>query len=97
MEITNEIIDKLANLAKLQFKDEQKEGIRNDLTKIIAFVDKIDELDTDGVEPLIHMSKEINVLREDEVKETITQAQALKNAPSKDSDYFKISTVLNKK
>ncbi|MEN8786952.1 MAG: Asp-tRNA(Asn)/Glu-tRNA(Gln) amidotransferase subunit GatC [Flavobacteriales bacterium] len=97
MEITNEIIDKLANLAKLQFKDEQKEGIRNDLTKIIAFVDKIDELDTDGVEPLIHMSKEINVLREDEVKETITQVQALKNAPSKDSDYFKISTVLNKK
>ena len=97
MEITNEIIDKLANLAKLQFKDEQKEGIRNDLTKIIAFVDKIDELDIDGVEPLIHMSKEINVLREDEVKETITQVQALKNAPSKDSDYFKISTVLNKK
>ncbi len=97
MEITNEIIDKLSKLAKLQFKDEDKEGIKNDLTKIIAFVDKIDELDTDGVEPLIHMSKEINVLREDEVRETITQAQALNNAPSKDSDYFKISTVLNKK
>ena len=97
MEITNEIIDKLAKLAKLQFKDEQKEGIRNDLNKIIAFVDKIDELDTEGIEPLVHMSKEVNVLREDEVKETITQIQALKNAPSKDSDYFKISTVLNKK
>jgi aspartyl-tRNA(Asn)/glutamyl-tRNA(Gln) amidotransferase subunit C len=97
MEITNEIIDKLAKLAKLQFKDEQRDGIREDLTKIIAFVDKIDELDTEGVEPLVHMSREINVLREDEVKETITQAQALKNAPSKDSDYFKISTVLNKK
>ena len=97
MEITNEIIDKLAKLAKLQFKDEQRDGIREDLTKIIAFVDKIDELDTEGVEPLVHMSREINVLREDEVKETITQTQALKNAPSKDSDYFKISTVLNKK
>ena len=46
MEITNEIIDKLAKLAKLQFKDEQRDGIREDLTKIIAFVDKIDELDT---------------------------------------------------
>ena len=97
MEITNEIIDKLAKLAKLQFKDEQRDEIRNDLNKIIAFVDKIDELDTEGVEPLIHMNTEINVLREDEVKETITQVQALKNAPSKDSDYFKISTVLNKK
>ena len=97
MEITNEIIDKLAKLAKLQFKNEQREGIRNDLSKIIAFVDKIEELETEGVEPLIHMSQEINVLREDEVKETITQVQALRNAPSKDSDYFKISTVLNKK
>jgi len=97
MEITNEIIDKLAKLTKLQFKDEQRDGIREDLSKIIAFVDKIDELDTEGVEPLVHMSREINVLREDEVKEDITQAQALRNAPSKDSDYFKISTVLNKK
>ena len=97
MEINNEIIDKLAKLAKLQFKDEQRDEIRNDLNKIIAFVDKIDELDTEGVEPLIHMNTEINVLREDQVKETITQVQALKNAPSKDSDYFKISTVLNKK
>ena len=97
MEITNEIIDKLAKLSKLEFKDHQKDGIRNDLTKIIAFVDKIEELDTEGVQPLIHMSKEINVLREDEVRVTVTQAQALKNAPNKDSDYFKISTVLSKK
>lgn len=97
MEITNEIIDKLAMLAKLKFEDDQKEMIRKDLSKIIDFVDKIEELDTDNVEPLVHINQEVNVLREDEVKETITQFQALKNAPSKDSDYFKISTVLNKK
>lgn len=96
MEITNETIDKLAVLAKLQFKKGDKESIRKDLSKIIAFVDKIDELDTEGVEPLIHINREVNVLREDEVSETITQVQALKNAPSKDSDYFKIATVLKK-
>ncbi|MDA8901561.1 Asp-tRNA(Asn)/Glu-tRNA(Gln) amidotransferase subunit GatC [bacterium] len=96
MEITNETIDKLAELAKLQFKEGDKESIRKDLSKIIAFVDKIDELDTEGVEPLIHINREVNVLREDEVSETITQVQALKNAPSKDSDYFKIATVLKK-
>ncbi|MDG1174365.1 MAG: Asp-tRNA(Asn)/Glu-tRNA(Gln) amidotransferase subunit GatC [Flavobacteriales bacterium] len=96
MEITNETIDKLAVLAKLQFKEGDKESIRKDLSKIIAFVDKIDELDTEGVEPLIHINREVNVLREDEVSETITQVQALKNAPSKDSDYFKIATVLKK-
>jgi aspartyl-tRNA(Asn)/glutamyl-tRNA(Gln) amidotransferase subunit C len=86
----------LAVLAKLQFKEGDKESIRKDLSKIIAFVDKIDELDTEGVEPLIHINREVNVLREDEVSETITQVQALKNAPSKDSDYFKIATVLKK-
>lgn len=96
MEITNEMIDKLANLAKLQFKNEDRDSIRKDLSKIITFVDKIEELDTEGVEPLIHINQEVNVLREDEVKETVTQAQALKNAPSKDSDYFKIPTVLSK-
>ncbi len=96
MEITNETIDKLAVLAKLQFKEGDKESIRKDLSKIIAFVDKIDELDTEGVEPLIHINREVNVLREDEFSETITQVQALKNAPSKDSDYFKIATVLKK-
>ncbi len=96
MEITNETIDKLAVLAKLQFKEGDKESIRKDLSKIIAFVDKIEELDTEGVDPLVHINQEINVLREDEVRETITQAQALKNAPSKDSDYFKIATVLKK-
>lgn len=97
MEITDEIIDHLSNLAKLKFEDDQREGIRQDLTKIIAFVNKIEELDTENVEPLIHINQELNVLREDEVEETISQFQALKNAPSKDSDYFKISTVLSKK
>lgn len=97
MEITDEMIDKLAKLAKLQFKDEQKENIKQDLSKIIAFVDKIEEMDTEGVEPLIHINQEFNVLREDEVQVTISQTQALKNAPSKDSDYIKISTVLSKK
>ena len=86
MEITNEIIDHLSNLSKLKFEDDQKDGIRKDLSKIIAFVDKIEELDTENVVPLIHINQEVNVLREDEVNETITQFQALKNAPSKDSD-----------
>lgn len=96
MEITNDTVDKLAALAKLQFNQKEKESIRQDLSKIISFVEKIEELDTEGIEPLVHINTEFNVLREDEVKETITQAQALKNAPSKDSDYFKIATVLKK-
>lgn len=94
MEITDELVDHIANLARLEFSGENKAAIKADLTRIIGFVDQLNEVDTNGVEPLIFMMDSINVLREDEVKETITQAQALMNAPSKDSDYFKIAKVL---
>jgi aspartyl-tRNA(Asn)/glutamyl-tRNA(Gln) amidotransferase subunit C len=59
-------------------------------------MDKLSEIDTENVEPLIFMSDEVNVLREDVAEETITQAEALKNAPKKDSDYFRIPKVLDK-
>lgn len=96
MEITDELVDHIAHLARLEFEGEKKEAIKSDLIKIIDFVDQLNQVDTEGVEPLIFMTDSINVLREDEVKETITQAQALMNAPNKDSDYFKIAKVLNK-
>lgn len=96
MEIDNKTVDRIATLAKLQFDDNKKEEIKNDLNRMLAFVDKINEVNTDGVEPLVHMNNEINVLREDIVKVTISQEEALKNAPQKDSDYFKIPKVLKK-
>lgn len=96
MEITNDIVDRVATLAKLEFKPEERELIKNDLNKIIDFIDQINNIDTEGVEPLIHMNNEVNVLREDIAEVTITQQEALKNAPQKDSDYFKIPKVLDK-
>ena len=70
--------------------------MKGDLEKILAFVDKLNEIDTKGVEPLIYMSDEVNVLRADEITEETSQEDALKNAPQKDSDYFKVPTVLKK-
>ncbi|MFN7313167.1 MAG: Asp-tRNA(Asn)/Glu-tRNA(Gln) amidotransferase subunit GatC [Bacteroidota bacterium] len=96
MDITNEMIDKLADLAKLEFNGEEKEKLKKDLTQITAFFEKLNELDTDKVEPLIFMSDAVNVLREDEVQHTITKEEALKNAPAKDSDYFRVPKFLDK-
>jgi aspartyl-tRNA(Asn)/glutamyl-tRNA(Gln) amidotransferase subunit C len=96
MEVTTALVDKLANLAKLEFSHEEKGKIQEDLSKIVAFVDKLSELDTSQVEPLIFMSNEVNVLREDEVHQPITQQEALKNAPKRDSDYFKVPKFLDK-
>lgn len=94
--IDNATIDKLANLARLEFNDSEKEAIKKDLSKILSYVEKLNEIDTNGVEPLTHISDEVNVLRDDVVEETISQQEALKNAPDKNSDYFKIPKVLDK-
>ena len=96
MEVNNKLIQDIAKLSKLKFDDSAEEKMKADLEKMLAFVDKLNEIDTEGVDPLIYMSEEINVLREDKVTEETSQEDALKNAPEKDSDYFKVPTVLKK-
>lgn len=88
-------VDEVAHLARLEFNEEAKAEIVNDMNRMLAFVDKLNELNTDNVEPLIYMTDERNVLREDEPMQTITQKEALKNAPKKDSDYFKVPKVID--
>jgi aspartyl-tRNA(Asn)/glutamyl-tRNA(Gln) amidotransferase subunit C len=96
MNIDKDTVDKIAHLARLEFEDKAKEEIIKDMNNMLAFVNKLNEVDTTGVEPLIYMSDEVNVLREDDVVQEITQEQALKNAPEKDSDYFKVPKVIDR-
>ena len=97
MEVNNKLIQDIAKLAKLKFDDSSNEKMIEDFKKILAFVDKLNEIDTEGVEPLIYLSDEENVLRPDEISMFTSQEDALKNAPQKDSDYFKVPTVLKNK
>lgn len=96
MKITEEIVDHIAHLARLEFEGEAKTEIKQDLENIISFMEVLQQVDTDEVEPLVFMSDEINRLREDEAKVTLTHQEILHNAPKKDSDYFRIPKVLNK-
>jgi aspartyl-tRNA(Asn)/glutamyl-tRNA(Gln) amidotransferase subunit C len=97
MKIDKETVDKIAHLARLEFENEsKKEEMIKEMNNMLGFIDKLNELDTSNVEPLIYMSDEVNVLREDEVRVEITQEEALKNAPKKDSDYFKVPKVMGK-
>jgi len=68
MKVDTALIDNLAHLARLEFNDEEKAELQKDLQSMIAFVEKLNEVDTTGVKPLLHMSSEINVLRNDEIK-----------------------------
>jgi aspartyl-tRNA(Asn)/glutamyl-tRNA(Gln) amidotransferase subunit C len=96
MEVNDTMIEKLAHLARLEFDDMEKEEIKHDLQRMIAFVEKLNELDLEGVEPLLHMSDEINVLREDKVEGSISREDALKNAPLHDEQFFKVPKVIKK-
>ena len=96
MEINDELVDKLATLARLSFNAEEKESIKADLSKMISFVEKLNEVDTTGVEPLLHITKETNIMREDVVIQTITREEALKNAAVKDKQFFKVPKVIQK-
>ena len=96
MEVNDAMVEKLAHLSRLQFNEKEKAEIKNDLQRMIAFVEKLDELDLDGVEPLLHMSDEVNVLRDDEVKGSVSREEALKNAPLHDEQFFKVPKVIKK-
>lgn len=96
MEINDELIDHIAHLARLEFEGDEKESIKTDLRNIIDFMSKLNEIPTDNVEPLIFMTDELSDLREDVAIQSISQEEALKNAPKKDSDYFRIPKVLDK-
>lgn len=94
MEIDDNLIDRLAELSKLDFPSEEKAAIKADLQKMLNFVDKLREVNVEGVEPLVFMTEEVNKYREDEPIHEITKEEALLNAPKKDSDYFKVPKVL---
>ena len=96
MEVTAKLIDNLAELARLQFNEEEKADIKNDLQRMIAFVEKLQEVDTTGTEPLLHMTDAMNVFREDEVKGSMQKKTALANAPDAGKDYFNVPKVIKK-
>ena len=96
MQVTDALVDKIANLAKLSFNDVEKKEIREDLEKMIGFVDQLNSIDISGTQPLMHMSREVNVLREDVVIGSVTAEEALKNAPDSAGPFFTVPKVINK-
>lgn len=92
--VNDELVDKIAHLARLEFENEAKEEIKNDMNRMLDFVEKLNEINTDNIEPLIYMNPETNRLREDVVIQNITHKEALQNAPKHDTDYFKVPKVV---
>jgi aspartyl-tRNA(Asn)/glutamyl-tRNA(Gln) amidotransferase subunit C len=96
MKIDHSTVEKIAHLSRLELSGAEKEAMIKDMNRIIEFMDKLNEVDTNDVEPLIYLTKEANVYRDDVLKHEITVADALSNAPKQDGRYFRVAKVINK-
>ncbi|MBK6267432.1 Asp-tRNA(Asn)/Glu-tRNA(Gln) amidotransferase subunit GatC [Marivirga sp. S37H4] len=94
MSINKETLEKIAHLARLEFDEKSEDKMLKDMNNILSFVEKLQELDTENIEPLQSMSFETNQLREGKVGEHLSHDKGLKNAPKKDSDYFRVPKVM---
>lgn len=97
MAITKKDVEKIAELAKLNFSDEELENFTPQMNKILSYMDKLNKLDTENVKPLSHPVEQTNIFRDDELKISISTEEALKNAPDKTEIHFKVPKVIGDK
>ncbi|WP_103028293.1 Asp-tRNA(Asn)/Glu-tRNA(Gln) amidotransferase subunit GatC [Salinibacter altiplanensis] len=94
MSVTRDDVRHVAQLARLDFSAEEEARMADELSEILGYVEKLDELDTSGVPPMSHVLDLTNVVRNDEVDERIDQGQALEPAPEADGDHFLVPQVV---
>jgi aspartyl-tRNA(Asn)/glutamyl-tRNA(Gln) amidotransferase subunit C len=96
MNIDKATIYKVADLARIEIAEEEVSTLQADMNKILTFMEKLNELDTKNVEPLVYMNPEVNVWREDVVKQDITVSEGLKNAAMHNEEFFLVPKILDK-
>ncbi len=94
MKIDQQTLEKIAHLARLELNPNTATAMQNSLEGVLTWMAQLDEIDTTGVEPLIHISAETNVMRADVAHQTLTHEEGLKNAPKRDKDYFRVPKVI---
>lgn len=95
MQIDKHLISRLELLARLELSDEERESIRQELNEILDMVEKLQNIDTTGVEPLVYLNPDLNQWRTDEVRDQLPRERALRNAPRQDGTYFKVPKVID--
>jgi len=88
-------VRRVALLSRLELSDAEVSQFSTQLSAIVEYIEKLNELDTDGVEPLAHCLPVHNVLREDVPKPSLSNEAALANAPQREGEYFKVPKILD--
>jgi len=94
MKVDHEALQKIAHLARLEVSPEEEADLLRSLNGVLTWMEQLNEVDTTGVEPLVHMSDETNVLRDDIVGNHLPREQALANAPQHDGQFFEVPKVM---
>lgn len=95
MQIDDQLISRLELLARLELSDAEKVRLKADLNNILGMVEKLNDLDVDGVEPLVYLNDAINRMREDQVANQVSREEALQNAPDQDGTFFRVPKVID--
>lgn len=95
MKVDKDALQKIAHLARLEVRPEEEADLLNSLNEVLTWMEQLNEVDTTGVEPLTHISHELNVLREDIVANQLPREQALANAPQHDGQFFEVPKVMD--
>jgi len=94
MKITKQEVEHVAKLARLELSEQEKDQLTDQLSGILTYVEKLNELTTTGVEPTAHVLDISNVMRDDLPQESLSQEQALANAPDKAAGHFRVPLII---
>jgi aspartyl-tRNA(Asn)/glutamyl-tRNA(Gln) amidotransferase subunit C len=94
MKITKQEVEHVAKLGRVELTDEEKGRLTDQLSNILTYIEKLNQLDTTGVEPTSHVLDIHNVMREDMPRESLPQERALANAPEKAAGHYKVPKII---
>lgn len=94
MNITQQTVHKVADLARIEIKDNEVDTLTVEMNKILTFMEKLNELDTENVKPLVYMNEQANVWREDVAKNEMTTAEGLKNSAVHNENFFFVPKII---
>lgn len=96
MKIDKQTIYKVADLARIAIQDKEVDSLTQEMNKILTFMEKLNELDTSEVKPLVYMNEEVNVWRSDEVVQELSVTNGLKNAAKHNEEFFLVPKIIEK-
>jgi aspartyl-tRNA(Asn)/glutamyl-tRNA(Gln) amidotransferase subunit C len=94
MPVSKDDVEYVARLARMELAEDEKKVLTSQLNSILDHIEKLNELDTEGVEPTFHVLDVRNVFRDDEVLPSLPTEEIMKNAPARDGDLFKVPKII---